>query len=114
MTVRSKRLLFHLPLIGLLLIIGFTALVDAGVFKSFRNESTFGLMLLVWYPLGALLAITQITLWVGWVVRRAGKKPFPDRGKKKKRTIYIGVLIATVFFLCLLFFRLAQRWNFAW
>lgn len=68
-----KRLLLHLPLIGFVVIFGFFALVDAGVFESVRNESTFGWMVAFWYPLGVLLALAQIAIWVGLLMKRRRK-----------------------------------------
>jgi hypothetical protein len=63
-----RPLLYHLPLLGSLSIIGFFTLVEAGWLPSFRTEETYGWMVVVWYPLCILLALTQIALWVRWIV----------------------------------------------
>ena len=65
-----RVLLFHLPLIGSLLIAGFISAIDAGVFPGLRTERMFGWFLVVWYPLGAVLALVQVCLWIGWAVSR--------------------------------------------
>lgn len=65
-----KRLLFHVPLIGMLAILGFFALVDAGHLPWFRTESTYNWMVAVWYPLSALLGLAQLVLWVWWISKR--------------------------------------------
>jgi hypothetical protein len=65
-----RLLLFHLPLIGALLIAGVIAAVDAGMFPGLRTERMFGWFVVVWMPLGGLLALTQVCLWIGWAVSR--------------------------------------------
>lgn len=63
-------LLFHLPLIGSLLIAGFISAIDAGAVPALRTERTFGWLLVVWFPLGAVLALVQVCVWIGWAVSR--------------------------------------------
>lgn len=65
-----RVLLLHLPLAGVLLIYGFIWMVEEGVIEGLRNESTFGWMLILWYPLASLLALLQIILWIAWIVKR--------------------------------------------
>jgi len=110
MPVGVKILLFHLPLIGVLLIFGFIALIDAGVLKSFRNESTFGWMVLVWYPLGAILGLIQIGLWIRWIAKRGISACTVSQ--KTRRIVFAGLLIATAIVLGILVLRLVQRWGF--
>lgn len=62
--VSARNLLFHLPLTGMLLILGVFALINEGILASFRNESTFGWMLVVWYPIAVLLGLAQLGLWI--------------------------------------------------
>ncbi len=62
--------LFHLPLIGSLLIAGFISAIDAGILPALRTEAMFGWLLVVWFPLGAVLALVQVCLWIGWAVSR--------------------------------------------
>jgi len=112
MKAHLKPFLFHLPLIGLVLILGFFVLVDAGVVMSFRNEATFGWMLLVWYPLGAFLGLVQIAIWIGWIVKRLGKQRYPDQRAKGLRIAYVGFAIVMALALGLFLFRMAQRWGF--
>jgi hypothetical protein len=111
MTARAKLLLLHLPSMGLLLILGFIVLVDAGVLASLRNESTFGWMLLVWYPLGVLLGLIQIALWVGWIVKQRRKQRDPELRGIGRRVLFAGFLIAIALIAGLLLFRMAQRWG---
>ncbi len=110
MTASVQLLLFHLPLIGVLLIFGFIALIDAGVLKSFRNESTFGWMVLVWYPLGAILGLIQVALWIRWIAKR-GITAWTV-SQKTRRIVFVGFLIATAIVLGVLVLRVAQRWGF--
>jgi len=63
-----KAILYHLPLIGAGTILGFFALVDAGRLDAFRDEATYGWMVVVWYPLAGLLGLVQVVLWIRWVV----------------------------------------------
>ena len=110
MPARAKLFLFHLPLIGVLLIFGFIALIDAGVLKSLRSESTFGWMVLVWYPLGAILGLIQIGLWIRWIAKR-GITAWTV-SQKTRRIVYAGFLIVTAIVLGILVLRLVQRWGF--
>ncbi len=65
-----RVLLFHLPLIGSLLVAGFIGAIDAGVFPALRTERMFGWVVVVWVPLGAVLALVQVCVWIGWAVSR--------------------------------------------
>ena len=65
-----KALLFHLPLIGAVLIAGALGAIDAGMFPALRNERTYAWFAVVFAPVGAVLAVTQLCLWIGWAVRR--------------------------------------------
>ena len=49
---------------------GLISAIDAGVFPALRTERMFGWFLVVWYPLGAVLALVQVCLWIGWAVSR--------------------------------------------
>lgn len=99
-----KRLMFHLPLIAMLSILGFFALVDMGHLSGFRNESTFGWMVGVWYPLCALLGLVQIVLWIAWLVRRGVPRPM-------KRGMSLGLWIAGAAVLGLFALQIARRWG---
>ena len=65
-----KPLLMHLPLIGVLLIVGIVALVEADWLSGLRTETTYGWMVVVWYPVGILLALVQLALWIRWLLTR--------------------------------------------
>jgi hypothetical protein len=103
--MRALRL--HLPLIGLLAIVGFFALLDAGWFPSLRSESTFGWMVLVWYPLCALLGLVQVAIWIRWAVNRVSSMN-PGRSRAII-TIVLLILAATATVLVAV--RLLQRWG---
>lgn len=104
----AKGILLHLPLIGALCIFGFIALVDAGRLPSLRTESTFGWMLLVWYPLAALLALVQVVLWVRLLVVRG----IPLRlSGRSRRAALIGLILVSAALVILIAFRAAQRWG---
>jgi len=109
MPASVKLLLFHLPLIGVLLIFGFIALIDAGVLKSFRSESTFGWMVLVWYPIGAILGLTQIGLWIRWIAKSGITTSTVSQ--KTKRIVFAGIFISAAIVLVVLVLRLVQRWG---
>lgn len=65
-----KPLILHLPFIGMLLILGFFVLADVGYLAWFRSESTYAWTVMVWYPLCALLGLTQAILWIRWIINR--------------------------------------------
>ena len=69
-----KGLLYHLPLIGALLIASFIWAVDTGILQGLRNERTFAWFVVVWMPLGAILALVQLILWFVWVGRKISVK----------------------------------------
>ncbi len=69
-----RILLFHLPLIGSLLIAAVISAIEAGVVPALRTERTFGWVLVVWFPLGAILALLQVCLWIGWAVSRLARR----------------------------------------
>jgi len=95
-----KILLFHLPLISVLLVISFFELIGTPFFERFRNEETFGWMLVVWIPVGILLSLGQVFLWLHWFVRKATLQI-----KKKVR---IGFLIILAIYLGLFLLRNLQ------
>lgn len=43
---------------------------DAPFLRPLRTELTYGWWVVVLYPLAALLALTQVVLWIGWIVAR--------------------------------------------
>ncbi len=69
-----RAFLLHLPLIGSLLIAGVISALDAGIWPGLRTERTFGWILVVWMPLGAVLALVQVCLWIGWAVSRLSRR----------------------------------------
>jgi len=104
-----KPLVFHLPLIGVLLIFGISELIDAGYLTALRNESTYGWWILVWYPLAALLALTQVVLWIRWIVTRG--MAMAARPGMPRRLAVGGVLILAAAALGLFALRISQRWG---
>lgn len=104
-----RAFFLHLPLIALLLILGFFTLVDAGWLSSLRTESTFGWMVLVWYPLCAVLAVAQVIIWIRWIVRR-WMPVWTESGRMRAIvTLVLLALVATLLVLGAL--RLSQRWG---
>lgn len=104
-----RPLLFHLPLVGMLLILGLFALLDAGYLTWLRSESTFGWMVVVGYPVSALLGLTQIGLWVGWTLKR-GIRSGVLTGRRR-RILHVGLLIVVVTILFLFALGVARRWG---
>jgi hypothetical protein len=104
-----KVLVFHLPLIVMLLILGFFELVDAGRLGAVRSESTFGWMVVFWYPLSAVLGLTQVVLWIRWIVRH-GISSW-NMKRNKRRTVFAGLIILGAALLLLIALRVAQRWG---
>jgi len=95
-----NQFISHLPLIGVILIAGFLVLIDTPVLESFRNETTFAWMLLVWIPLASLLALTQLYLWVRWFLNIASAEA--------KKRVQIGFLVMLSIFLGVFLFRNLQ------
>ena len=93
----------------MLLILGFFALVDAGRVAWFRSESTFGWMVVVWYPLSALLGLTQMVLWIGWISKRGIPSWLLPR--EPRRIVFVGLLVVAATVLCLFGLRMAHRWG---
>ena len=106
----AKAFLLHLPLCGMLLILGFFGLIDAGYISSLRSESAYGWMLLVWYPLSALLGLIQIAVWIGWISKRG--IPFRTLSQQARRIVIVGFLVAAAIASGVFVFRMAQRWGF--
>jgi hypothetical protein len=104
-----RRFLLHLPLIGALGVFGFIALVDAGYLETFRTESTFGWMLLVWYPLAILLVLLQAGIWIRLLVVHG----IPSRrvSGRTRRAGFVGLLLLATVIVILIAFRAAQRWG---
>lgn len=69
-----KILLYHLPLIGVLLIALIVWATDVGILGGLRNERNYAWMVVVWMPLGALLALSQLILWVAWLGKKVSAK----------------------------------------
>ena len=86
----------HLPLIGASLILACLILLDSQVFGQFRNEQTFAWMLVVWIPLGILLGLIQLYIWVRWFVRRAS-----PAARKSIRVGFMIIIAIFVFFIAL-------------
>ena len=69
-----RAFLFHVPLISALLIATVIGAADAGVFAALRTERVYAWFVVVLAPFEAVLAVTQLCLWIGWVVRRSGRR----------------------------------------
>lgn len=104
-----RPLVFHLPLIGMSSILAVLGLIDAGRLPWLRNESTFGWMVVVWYPLVALLGLTQVVLWIRWSFKHG--MPSWIRSRRARRIAFAGVLILATCTAILLAFRMAHRWG---
>jgi uncharacterized BrkB/YihY/UPF0761 family membrane protein len=86
-----RVLLSHLPLLGVLSILAFFAMVDTPVLEQYRSEELFAWMLIVWTPLGILLTLVQIFIWGRWLARRATPQ--------WRKAVMVGFLLAlTTFF----------------
>ncbi|MBI2153917.1 MAG: hypothetical protein HYU24_09455 [Candidatus Rokubacteria bacterium] len=57
-----------------LLIAGAISAIDAGIVPWLRTERMFGWILVVWMPLGAVLALVQVCLRIGWAVSRITRR----------------------------------------
>lgn len=99
----------HLPLIGMLAILGFFALVDAGYLAGFRSESTFGWMVVFWYPLSALLGLTQVALWTRHIYKRGIISSVLTGRTRQVVLAALLIILATLSFLFAL--RIGQRWG---
>ena len=93
----SRIVLLHLPLVGVLLITAFFALIDSPLLERFRNEETFGWMLVFWIPAGFLLALAQLYLWLKWFIRRTSPLA--------KKRVQIGFLMVLAVFVIVLLLR---------
>jgi hypothetical protein len=69
-----RLVLFHLPLLGSLLIAGVISAIDAGIAPALRTARGVGWVLAVWFPLGAVLALVQVCVWIGWAVTRFARR----------------------------------------
>lgn len=46
---------------------------DAPFLEPLRTEFTYGWWVAVLYPAAAFLALAQVTIWIGWIVRRLAR-----------------------------------------
>jgi len=105
-----RAILFHVPIVAMLIIFGVIALIDAGHLDGLRSETTFGWMVVVWYPLMALLGLTQVVLWIRWLAKR-GAPPW-TRSRRARRILRGGLLVLMGSVLAMLAFRIVERWGF--
>ena len=64
-----KILLFHFPLL-VTLSIAFVASTDLALFRGLKTEDTYGWWVVVLMPIGAVMALTQVVLWLAWLTGR--------------------------------------------
>lgn len=94
----GNLILMHLPLVGVVLISAFFGLIDTPFLERFRTEQTFGWMLVIWIPVGILLGLTQLYIWLKWFIRQASPSA--------KKIVQIGFLLALTVCLGSLLLRL--------
>lgn len=86
----------HLPLIGVFLIILYFTLLDSPVLERFRNEQAYAWMLVIWIPLGILLGLIQLYIWLRWFIRRAS-----SYSRKIVKAGFIVIIAIFIFFIAL-------------
>ncbi len=92
-----RIILSHLPLLGVLLILAFFALINSPALGQYRSEETFGWMVVLWIPLGILLGLSQLYIWARWFFRLASPA--------SRKHVTVGFLIVLMVFLSFVLLR---------